>query len=419
MPFQPAAIETAGAFVVLAAAVSCLLGVHRTIPEKLAGPLRILIFVHVIFLLSALLHDWRIGATAVCTRLIPMLMIIVAATCITSLKDLTKALTPVILAALGQVPDAIGMLMAGNHSLPSVFQAIQTLKDLGFDERMSVGAFTGFASTPAGLSTGMTGLLFLLLATSLILKNNGGKVVLTIASMCLGFMVYLTIRRGMLFLASAGMVAYAVALSRRLSQQLLVALSALAAIYGVQRIDTVEVLTAGSEVKKRSDTLVTALAVEGRFADTLFPIIDYWIREDPFGSFLGNGGLEASAFGRQKECSVEVFAAVWVIEFGIAGAAVCAIAMLAFLWRVYKLASGVLGPSVARILALYCFGFFGLSFLKEASAFCQVTLGQLIFWSVPGLVVGLSAESIEGRSVRAQLGLCHPCMARHAKICIQ
>jgi hypothetical protein len=318
-----------------------------------------------------------------------MMMMVVAASCIESKEDLKIALTPVILITLVQVPAGVAMILAGKSSLPSVFHAIQALTVLRRDERMSVNAFSGFASTPALLSTGMIGILFLVLAMSLLERKSWTKVLLTVSSLGLVFVIYLTVRRGMFLLAVAGLTMYGVALSRKVWQQVLMVFVVLVSMLGVRLIDSGEVIR-GSEVTKRSDVLVTGLQVENRFTDVFLPILEYWIETKPVGSFLGNGGLEALAFERDKEMPIEVLAGTWVVEFGIVGAVTCVLAMATFLWRVYRLALNVLEPSVARTLALYCVGFFGIAFLKEGSAFCQVTLGQLVFWSIPGLVVGLN-----------------------------
>ena len=205
----------------------------------------------------------------------------------------------------------------------------------------------------------------------------------------------------MFFLACAGLIFYSLAFARGYLRIGVVLLFALAALYTNRWIDSSGLLT-GTDVEMRSDTVTTDLQLDTRIGGVFVPIVSYWMEEQPLGTFLGNGGAEAYAFGVVRDFPVEVLAAVWVLEFGIAGAVICSCAMVIFLWRTYKLSLKTLEPSMARILALFCFGFFGLSFFKEASAFSQVFLGNLIFWSVPGIVAGIS-QSAGKRYLRAQM----------------
>ena len=394
IPGQPAFMEVAGSGVVFVAGIWALLQ-KRQLPLYLSAPLIIWVCFEVLYVIPSVAYDWRVGAAAAWTRIVPMLMATIAYATIRNWQDIERASLAVCTLAPLHLPVVIIGALFGNKLRPVWLQPIVTFRELGLEVwRGQFWVSSGVFATPTDLSQSALAISFLALAAIVGAEKRAQSSWKWWAAVAAaGVIIYLTARRTLLLWFVVGLAGYFIG-RRRLS---LGSLAALGLMLAVGLWAGVRTPTLGQQFQSRTDSLkeLSVPEFQSRLVDVFLKETLYWIDLSPFGNFLGYAGPEARALdlprkqGIWRSAGVEVGGAYLVSETGIVGLMLMPLIIGILLVQVYRRARGLPCQRQVALLTLFQISVFAHFLLKTGQMFAATSIIHLLFWAVPGMCAAL------------------------------
>lgn len=401
LPGQPSYLEVGSSAIVGILLLSNRAAILR-IKSILLYALGLYVLFELIYAVRSLTADWRIGAAAVASRILPTLACLLGAVYSASgaWQEVSEKFSRLLV--LLTFPAVLAALATGTSDILPVFlQPNKAMFELGRDQRSGVAAFAGPFSTQAVAAFSFLAVLAMLCGGwgALILSKRGrldqpglrrGLFIIV----CLAI-IYATTRRGALY---AGLLVAMVAVIQvRLSigKKVLVLLAS---------VGLMAVLYLTREVGIRQDrdtvdrvTLMTSdIGLARRFTDIVFPIYTYWAQNYPWGSYLGALGPEGVAFnGALAELSmsrqpVEIGLALIQAEKGYVGLVLFLTLygwLLVHTWRGIR--RGIISPSEG----VFCLVFLSSFLAKECTVMTAPYLHNLAFHLILGAGLGVASNT--------------------------
>ena len=401
MPGQPLALEIAG---FVAAPVGLLVApvLGRRLPSYLRQPLVLWIVFQVVFVILAVPHDWRIGATATATRILPMGMTWVAYACIRELDDVTRVAHWFAVLALILVPSGIYTAIFGHESLPALLQPVQRFEDLhGSSWRGQFPTPSGVFANNGGLAHAMLASTFMLLAglaASRTKLTSHRRAFLWLAVAGALLLIFLAARRTIVIWTAVGVATYLLS-SRQRSFGMLVAVGLL--LVGVYELGDLG-LAERARIGDRTEIL-GEMDFQWQLSNAILFELDYWFDATPLGTFLGSVGPERAAFGLPRSLQlartyVELGCGQMLAETGVAGLLLMPIIIGYMLAQLMTRATGMRCAVVVRMLSVFVVVLLLQYYFKGQSALTRVTIAQMLFWAALGIAAAvIDAEERERR----------------------
>lgn len=369
-----------------------------------AEPLLAWVVFQCVYLMLAAFYDIRVVPLAFLTRILPIAMAALAYVTCRGREDFTTLSRMLGLIMLGIVPVALFFLVFGNDRLPALLQPSEAYMETGKMMRQGVEKFAGPFPTPSVLANTCIAVVYFSMAGVTIRRNDPFFWTSALGAL---LVAYASGRRGAFYLAALAVPISLLTTRKGRGRVVVWAVLAFGALYIADRISVVEDV---GTYHTRSDLFLDADLGE-RLQGVFLPFTYHWAKTRPAGTFLGYAGREGAVFRvGVKGTPVEVGAAQIAAEMGILGLILFP-AVLGLLWlRILKRARGT--PAWQPVLMLVCFqaAYFVLYFTKELTSMLALSIGQLMFWAVPGLCAGL----IRNERASAPFRVAHRCQHQSA-----
>jgi hypothetical protein len=281
-------------------------------------PIILWILFSFVYLLPSLNYEPRIFGLGMVTRILPLFLPWAAAKCLKNTADFQLLCRSFTVFALLHIPIVIWSLIAGVDQLPSILRPLSDYSDLGKGTRAGFGEFVGFMITPSMLANTMLVSIFLSLAGLKIERKSLHKwYYLAIFTGLIS--MYLSTRRGAMYIGVGGIGLYAMLLSRSKIKTLF---GVSIAIYFLLFVDNISRHEGSKDHESRIDHFIAGFETITERIDYYFiDLVLFWFNQYPLGSFLGSVGREARAFGLIDEYSpmVESGGPQLMAETGVLG----------------------------------------------------------------------------------------------------
>jgi hypothetical protein len=387
VPGQPAYIEVAAVGVVLAG-WRWAFGQDRSLPGWAADPMVLWMLFQILYAMLSVFEDWRVGALAVVTRVVPMAMAFIAFTAIREWDDLERVSSWVCSLALLLLPVGIIVAFFGNEVLPFWLQPLEKMP-IGGRLRGGIPPVSAIFNTYGALATAMLAVFFLALANvalAEIRQKNTARWWLTAAAAFL--LVYLSTRRGAFIGGLVGIIGFTLDRRKFSKWQALILLSIIVLIILVDAYG----LVSSSSYDVRSEAALD-WDFSKRINEIFAKFFRLWIDLAPLGNYLGFAGSEARNIGSvgysRVYSVVEVGGAQLVAEVGILGAVFLPVTVAILIVGLYRRARRLSCQRAVNTLLLGQVVLFVLYYFKELQIVANVSLAQFFFWSIPGICAAL------------------------------
>jgi hypothetical protein len=394
LPGQPAQVEAVPTFVVL---IAGLWAYHqgRRLPAPLAALLLMLASLQIVYAFLGIFADARLTAATLMTRVVPMLMALVAYASIRTWSDLVwtaKWMSGIVVLML---PIGVAVTLGGTEAVPPWLQPIESITLAGRDIRSGLSVVAGLFSTQWIMSLSLLAIVFLALSVIAVTEAKHTPTVwwwLMVASALL--LVYLSTRRGAFIVGSIGIVTFI--LSRRLSIRALLSVAVVGIL--ISLVDAYGVVLPRSGYETRSEFL-SDIDVSDRVSSVFERYTSYWLETTPLGNYLGYAGPEGRALGvgvyEDAFAVVEVGGAQLAAEMGMVGMLLMPLMLAGTSIYLVKRARRLKCQNAVYVLVIFQIGLFVLYYSKELLALSNVSLAQFFFWAVPGISMALIAAEEE------------------------
>jgi hypothetical protein len=390
---QPEWIEPAAAGVVLIFGFLALFKPGR-LPLSIKLPMLVWALIQLIYSVLAVFIDWRIALAAIMTRIVPMMMVMVAFSAITQVQDVAKVARVLCLISVTLFPVGMINVIFGHEVLPGVLQPLQSLQELNL--ALNKGRFyavTGIFSTPTHLAYfALTTAYLALFCAAAVENENRSSYQWWFAYAISAVLCYMTGRRAVFFCAALGIIFYYY-YRKKINMSLILGIMVIIVAMVVVDIHSVII---GKQIESRSASLLE-LDFQERIFGIFFQEWWLWLQTAPFGNYLGYGGPEASAFGFYPEKWIEVGISQITAECGFLGVlVVCSSFCALYFGMGMKLRKTPFYLQV-NLLRLFMTVMLILYLSKSAMNMTQVSTAQLLFWSAPGIGAALLQNSQSSR----------------------
>ena len=392
---------------------------RRPLPSYVAGPLLLWAAFQMLYVIPSVVDDPRIGAAAVLTRIVPMLMAAVAFAAIHDSADFHRMSLGIGGVVLAMLPVSVLIAIYGNQEMPIWLKPVHEFSSQvgGRDFRVGFPAVAGVFPTPAVLSMSMLAAMFVSLASVAVAqpaKRGVGKWWWIIAIVAF-IEVWLSTRRGAILGAGVGITFFLVFLNPK--DRVKVGTATTTMIVGTIIVLDAVGLVVADFFATRSQFVLTFLFEFGdRIGGVFLFHISSWSSATPFGNYLGFAGPEAKAFGTTKYTeyvgSVEVGGAHLIAEMGIVGSLLMPAIVMLLGIRLYRRSRGLPSGTAVATLLLFQLIFFSIYFTKEMSSMVGLSMAHIIFWAIPGMAASLIRHdeldfklSADARSDASPLGI--------------
>lgn len=355
-------------------------------PLGLRIPIVIWGILQVLYAGLSVFYNWKIGAVAFMTRVVPMLACSIAYHSIRKPADLYRLAFWVAPIPLLLLPIGFVCAMFGNSVLPSFLQPLQKLTKVGLDvSKDQFHAFAGIFSTQTHLAYAMFLVLFLCFLAILAASERAKRKVYWWSSICASVLLtYLSTRRAVFLASLAGTGAFLMLLGRKT----LIALPFFVLLLsgGMYYLEIKSELQS-RHVETRSEALFHVNLrerIERVFIDDSLK----WIWKSPVGSCLGCYGPEAQAFCFEVD-DIEVGSHLILAEMGIPGLFIFLIATFLPMCILRARSRNAKIKNVITFLLLYQCLFVALFLAKAAKIVTQVSMAQIFFWASYGIAASL------------------------------
>ena len=397
VPGQPNFIDAASIMIIIFV-WGLIFNNRHSFPKWAHTPLLIWAFIQFMYAIPSIIYDYRIGLSAIGTRILPMLMVPIAYYTIRNCRDIQLSTLWICYLALPFLFISIYVSIYGNHSLPMILRPSEVIIYLGKDiNKGQIYTASAIFATPTQL--GYFGLIVLVLVIlnatiSSFRKTRFMSVNLLMLGVSGILLAYLSGRRIFLYLSIIMVSLYFV-----MKKEAIVVLIAILTFIAIIEIDNKSVVV-GKSIEKRSDIILKSDRQDMTFYETLIGRFDnvflHWTRENLsqafIGSFLGSRGREAIALGYYKygeDTGVEVGAAQLAYEMGFIGLLLMPTIVLYLIINLYKRSKHLQFKIAIRLLTT----FFALMFInyytKGLGLLTTNGMWAYFFWSIPGLCLSL------------------------------
>lgn len=398
-PDQPNFIEVSSILLVAIIGMWSLTGI-RILPKWISYPLLLWAGFQFLYALPSIQYDYRIGLSAIGTRILPMLMAQIAYFSIRSISDLKKSTLWITYLAIPFLAISLWVSIYGNISLPIILKPVFILMELGRDiNKGQIYTASAIFSTPTVL--GLFGFVVVTLALmnySLLLRNIHylfSKFMMFFICTSGILLAYLGGRRIALYMSVAIIIIY-IMRGRKFYFTIAFVMITLLAFREIDNRTTI----VGKSIEKRSDIILKSDSgditfgetLKNRFYNVFLSLTLRHIEESWIGHFLGSRGQEALVFGYWRyrmDGAVEVGAAQLAYEMGMIGLILMPLVIVIVSIKIIKESRRLLYKDAVIILITYFIIIFVDYYTKASPALTTNQIHHYLFWSVPGICASL------------------------------
>jgi hypothetical protein len=393
VPGQPNSIEPISSIAVIFLSLWFFVHIKKrtTIPVWLTQVLVLLAAFQGIYAILAMFYDIRVAILAVCIRILPIVLVGIAAAAITKTEDflmITRILGTIVLA---MVPVGITVYFFGNGFLPHFLLPIDAMVKLGRETKGGFQTCAGIFNTEIILANTVVAIVFLSL-TAVNLRNVKHKTYFWIVACSGVLLTYVTTQRAAFYLGLVGIFVHFI-IQRGIKKFHIISafFFIIVAIIGTDHYTQKQALYK-MHYKQRSD-LMTDMDLKTRVNLVFIELLVKWMIKTPVGMFLGYSGNESAAFPNssipQPDGAVETGAAVAVADTGIIGFMLYLGVIFIVSLRILKHAKFGENQNAVYLLMTYFMGFFIIYYMKAYTVMGALSLAQLVFWAAPGICAKL------------------------------
>lgn len=395
LPSQPRFLEVAASGVVLVSFIYVLLnckGKKHEMPRGIFIPILIWVMFQLVYISPSLLHDYHIAAIAFMTRVVPIAMVYIAFCAVTSLHTLDRLRKYTGCLAIILVPFGVRVAISGQTAVPRFLQQNEVMFILGKTARAGIPSFAGPFTTMGVLAMTFLGCTYLHMAMIKYDFQKGKSKILLFAGLISSvLLIYLSNRRGAFYAILPGFLCLLFMQKIGTVKKIFIGFCVVLFVGLGSLIEKhVEVDKNYTGVGSRSE-LFQQVDFSYRFNNIFMDLFIGWCNKRPFGSFVGGVGQIGKMYNTpvSQEGIVEVGGAMLVAETGILGAVLFPLICIVIWLKCFKKARKTKYFWPSFFLLLYQFFFFTLFYFKELSAFTSCTFSLLLFWAIPGVIMGL------------------------------
>ena len=354
------------------------------------------IFIQVIFAFISVPSDWKVGGISIFTRIIPVLMAWVSFFAINSEEDYVRFSKWFVSISIILLPIGIIAAIFGNAFLPLWLRPINSIVDAGRDFRSGVQSISLLFSSQWILGVSILPIIFISSSNIMLAFETKKKTTywwLAIISSLI--LLYLSTRRVMFLVGIVGFIFVILFMIKKVQKKLPQILFVLLILLLIIVFLDKNGLILGKEISSRTEWVFyyDDISIIKRIENVFLPIMSNWLNLTPLGNYLGFAGPEARAVGslEYKAYSeiVEIGAALLVAEMGLFGLIIFILMNLFIIFFIWFYGRKTKYKSPIYLLLLYFVSYQIIFLSKELLDLTNISIGQFMFWSIPGLATSL------------------------------
>jgi len=392
MPGQPSFFEAAPSVVVLIAGLFSLFRKRdKRLPWFVSIPLLTWIGFSCFYAVLSVSYDFRIGLIAIMTRVVPILMCLIAFKAVNEVRDIVQLSLIFSLLAILLLLPGIVVFFKGNEFVPYWLRPNIQLVKMGRTIRGDVQVYAGIFTSQAVLATSFLAAFYLILSIIHFHASSAFKaLVLKAGLVSSGLLVFISTKRAAFFVVIIGIFYNFLIYPRKNRLLRIFLMVVLGALFAVAITSFQFNLDASEELQSRYE-LATSVNLIQRVRDVFGKLVFFWVEKTPLGSYLGSAGPEGREFGTEIRAleSVETGGALLIAETGLLGAILMPTIVFFMYFPLLRRKGQEPTARAISVLFLFHFFFYAMFYMQGSSLMTAVTVAHLFFWSVPGAALAL------------------------------
>jgi hypothetical protein len=361
------------------------------------------VFIWLLFLLIYLIPGFFVSlpmvGMVIAIRCIPIAIMVVAYRSIRTNDDFKAIVLPLGYLVLLFLPLGCIVSFFGNEALPFYLRPIEKLTALGKDQKGGFDTLALIYNAEQTFAFSVLTIEYLCLA---VMHYEKKRILLywSFIGACI-VLLFISTQRGAFYAGLIGLFVHLI-IQKGTKKKGTIAIFTLITI-GVLAVDKISAPETKYSHYDNRAALMTNIDVENRINVIFLGIGSYWLKRNPFGTYIGFAGPEGKILGGEgaaADSTVETGYAQLIAEMGVIGALLMPAIVIFIVVTMIKKTNTMQCRQSVILLSTFMCSFFILFYMKAGILMTTMTMGQMGFWAAPG--IGAALIKIEQKN-RAQL----------------